>query len=76
MQKRKSYKAKDKLITSKAMASMRETAWGKDAVISLHRLEVKLAARDDAQVMAAAEAKRQRKAEKLRRQFERNSHAV
>ena len=70
MTKRKWYEAKEKMLTSKPMAQMREIAFGHDTVIDLHRLEVKMAARDDAAVMAAAEAKRLRKAEKLRKQLE------
>ena len=67
MAKRKAYKVQDKMLTSKAMASMRETAFGHNTTVALHRLDVKLAARDDAAVMAAAEAKRLRKAERNKR---------
>lgn len=67
---RERYKAKNKMITSKAMAHMREVAFGHDTDIALYRLAVKQAARDDDAVMAAAEAKRQRKAAKALNQLE------
>ena len=67
---RERYKAKNKMITSKAMAHMREVAFGHDTDIALYHLGVKQAARDDNAVMAAAEAKRQRKAAKALKQLE------
>lgn len=57
----------NKMATSKAMAQMRDVAWGMKTKVELHRLEVRQAARDDNAVMAAAEAKRLRKAEKAAR---------
>ena len=67
---RERYKAKDKIVTSKAMAHMREVAFGHETDIAVYRLGVKQAARDDEAVMKAAEAKRLRKAAKARKLME------
>ncbi len=62
--KRKQYKASKLMISSKAMAHMRDVAYGRQTTVELHRLSVKQAARDDVAVMEAAEIKRQRKMQK------------
>lgn len=55
----------NKLATSKAMAQMRDIAWGSAMQVHIHRtLDVQGRNRDDAGLVAAAEAKRQRKAAK------------
>ena len=62
MTKRKKYKANDKMLTSKAMAAMRDAAFGARAYFAtkdiLHRAEC---LRDDDAMIAAAEQKRLRK---------------
>lgn len=65
MTKRKKYEPKDKMHTSKAMASMRKTAFGNEAYFATKAvLEAAERLRDDDALLAAAEEKRKRKMEK------------
>ena len=60
--KRKQYKAKALLLTSVAMASMREIAFGNRAYFATKEvMERAERMRDDDALLAQAEAKRQRK---------------
>lgn len=59
---RKPYEPKGKIATSKAMASMRETAFGTGSYFATKRvLEAAERLRDDDALLAAAEEKRLRK---------------
>ncbi len=62
---RKRFEPKDKMVTSKAMASMRETAFGTRAYFETKAvLEAAERLRDDDALLAAAAEKRKRKNEK------------
>ena len=68
MSKRKGYQATALLLTSGAMASMRETAFGNRSYFATKEvLERAERLRDDDALLAAAEEKRKRKLEKRRK---------
>lgn len=68
-QKRKPYKPRARLLTSLAMASMRETAFGSRAYFATKEvMEHAERLRNDDALLTAAEEKRQRKAAKQRQQ--------
>jgi hypothetical protein len=67
MSKRQQYKAKSLMLTSMTLVAMRETAFGNRAYFETKNIiESAARLRDDDGLLAAAEAKRQRKMAKRR----------